>query len=863
MQNNKIIFGDWILMEKSSNEVSQALLDHPYIDGYGECRIIGTIYDENYKRLDQNIGYFSSDFINRGNISLYNGVVPATDNEIAMDMDTLTKLGYSFDLGQTIDVYYIDKSTNASSNPDNNKKKKEYMLTGIFKSYRTLWSEGDNIPGLIVSEEAYNEYGFQDANEYIYTLKSNIETDDYSLVYKGLKERSHETTTYNKNLYNYKLWDSPSTYNLVLFLIMSLGIISITFQMVSYAEKRKPYYYKLRGIGASMNQIRTIVTIECLTGTLTAAVFGIILSVVMGWGICKLISLKDGITNFFIIDSRLLLRVMLLTFLLLVLSVIIVQILSGRRRVTENSFELTSKKLQFIKHMRLKRGNLTRQFISRRNNTRMIQTIFSRLFIIGICVILILCVNQIYKPYIAYQASLKIPDFDGILQNDIDKFVYIVDNVKETTDNNGNTKLTQNGGFSLIQCYMNGRTNAIIGFDDAFMSTLNHQNGIQSIQYYDMESTRSIIQNNTSGYNVFCQRLYNVKIKKKDGVNLNGGSNKQYYLYVSQYNTITQDQYNDFKKEIPDALFNYEDYQSGKQVILFLNSYDFGSGEEYDNEICPGDTLYYHYLFHTVNPNNLPYYNAIENIKIAHSQNIRLDEIGRQCLNLTFKLANEACLQPTVAAVIKLTPDNRQYYESLLPQQGYYTVLGSEQLGRNLVENEYKAINELVDNPDCTYMYNRIQIMLNLNSEYNGTSNMISQLFSKYGVSYTGHFEEKQEARRNLLDAELLYGTAFAAILIVFLLIRSNMHQAELDNQSRRFKLLKNLGADKKTIYFIIILGFLRENIWAFLAVAMAIYLLKMIVPITLCFMVSVIVFALLLVIQTIISLVYVNNMGK
>ena len=99
LERNRESYGDWIMAEDTGE------LSHPYLSEKGYILTASEpCTDEDGISVGMYIGSISKEVLSFGRISFYEGRYPEKDNEIAADLMTLQKFGYSYELGQKITV---------------------------------------------------------------------------------------------------------------------------------------------------------------------------------------------------------------------------------------------------------------------------------------------------------------------------------------------------------------------------------------------------------------------------------------------------------------------------------------------------------------------------------------------------------------------------------------------------------------------------------------------------------------------------------------------------------------------------------------------------------------------------------------
>ena len=90
------------------------------------------LYDSEWNETKLHIGSMTDDFIKQGRLKLDEGRMPQNNDEIAMDWNTLLKLGYAGELGQKITIYYYRAD---NINYESDQRIETYTLVGIFQNY--------------------------------------------------------------------------------------------------------------------------------------------------------------------------------------------------------------------------------------------------------------------------------------------------------------------------------------------------------------------------------------------------------------------------------------------------------------------------------------------------------------------------------------------------------------------------------------------------------------------------------------------------------------------------------------------------------------------------------------------------------
>lgn len=141
-EQRKAMYGAWhIAIFDTNEETYQLLSEHATTESVGRMDVCGYVVKGNLNN-DVNtggyIGCIDSELSDMGNIELLYGRLPITDNEIAVEASVLTSMGYSYELGQEIELNFVggmDESENTSCC---------FVLCGVVKNYSAYWKTESN-----------------------------------------------------------------------------------------------------------------------------------------------------------------------------------------------------------------------------------------------------------------------------------------------------------------------------------------------------------------------------------------------------------------------------------------------------------------------------------------------------------------------------------------------------------------------------------------------------------------------------------------------------------------------------------------------------------------------------------------------
>ena len=291
MSSNKSRFGDWFICERSKKEANEILSTHNYLCEPVSAKSSVELYDSEWNETKLHIGSMTDDFIKQGRLKLDEGRMPQNNDEIAMDWNTLLKLGYAGELGQKITIYYYRAD---NINYESDQRIETYTLVGIFQNYTNIWQNGKMIPGALVTDEKLNDFDYKIDNLYLYGFKDSIRTSEYANVYKKIKEDIRCETVYNAAVYDYSPWKSATVYMYMYVVVMVIGILALSYQLIEYRNTRRKSYNMFSQMGMTKAGIRKMYITENAFILIPAGIIGILLALAVGHFTGQALEAKSG-----------------------------------------------------------------------------------------------------------------------------------------------------------------------------------------------------------------------------------------------------------------------------------------------------------------------------------------------------------------------------------------------------------------------------------------------------------------------------------------------------------------------------------------------------------------------------------------
>lgn len=168
-------YGEWDAAIYSPEPLSVSKDEH--IQDCGTAQVYGKLLDGGETVLT-GIGTLDESLLAIGHLAVQSGKFPTEDNEIAIEADILSSLGYDYELGQTLTLRILNREEEVVD--------RKYTLCGVLREYTDLWSTGTEkvtLAGACVTADAAKEIG--EVCSYQYFLSAEGE-EGYPL-YKELK----------------------------------------------------------------------------------------------------------------------------------------------------------------------------------------------------------------------------------------------------------------------------------------------------------------------------------------------------------------------------------------------------------------------------------------------------------------------------------------------------------------------------------------------------------------------------------------------------------------------------------------------------------------------------------------------------
>lgn len=397
--------------------------------------------------------------------------------------------------------------------------------------------------------------------------------------------------------------------------------------------------------------------------------------------------------------------------------------------------------------------------------------------------------------------------------------------------------------FSIInsQYMKNGNNNLISGISSEIIEGLNEISGIVSCDFSVYESERTWYWDNQDYHKMGADKYEKEKIITSGVAKTH--KDPEYgnrYMFATEYVKPTKQIYDIASKYIDKSNISYEDFESGKQIIVFIQDNCEGG---YDDTLKAGDTVYYNYynvpfgdcrsnIFdiekYPIYPFDIPFYTKYNNsgkIDLYVSEENSSESGAREHMlkgtqkGLEIETLFGACVSPKAAAVIKVTDEVKEDFNGIIPDYGYYTALASEELAEHALENQRDLMRritgeELTDGIDFELQYNQIKVNYDLTSTFSATNNKVALYFKSNNINYKSNVDSKNVYRTQLVNNILQYGITIIAVVIIQLLIMAIIIRNRIESRRDKFILLRRMGMTRGKVLSICMREAFRESLW-------------------------------------------------
>ena len=407
---------------------------------------------ENRRQTSVRIGALGETFAAENELGLYEGRLPETRDEIAMELNALQQLGLSYELGQEISFYLAEPVTEPAPAPEAEPgadaeepetilvlNRVTFTLCGTLERYTARWDGGGSLPGALITQEAYDSltmdkvaYDFgmlkpeytghsvwSFASELIDAVRASAQGTDGSLI-------ANEAAYYNP------FWGDPTLYRNMIAVLLLLCVSLVTYLMASYLTKRKRFFLRLREIGASTAEVWKMAAWECALAVVPAVLVGLAAAYALSLGAVFLMTRLTGFPWFYVFLWETLLRILLCVLVTFGVSLLAALLIFSGRGITEKRRGLSKRAAAVLRRRALKKSLQLgyRETLKRERMRHPLTTILRRLAAVLVCAVLVYSFDGISGAAKAYHTNFT--PFSGMRMTSVSLSCRVPNGPKKT-----------------------------------------------------------------------------------------------------------------------------------------------------------------------------------------------------------------------------------------------------------------------------------------------------------------------------------------------------------------------------------------------------------------------------------------------
>ena len=303
----EMTYGSWhVALIGADEETIDDLKNHATVESAGISQTYGMVLDTNNEELAK-IGTVDENTIKMENINLMEGHFPKHEGEVAIEMSSLTAMGYSNSIGQTISI-----PIRVKVRKDTKIVELDYTVVGIVQDYSTKLKgttpdKRDYVSFFVSDKDEVKQY--QSVGNFVCRLKKEfLKTDKELLQVKG-KYASLLTNNYTYfelgKESNHQLKVTNKQRRVILFASILVITLVASASFINYKKDQQANSSLLFKIGRDISNInrlmiREIVLITCAALIVGCGIGNII--ILIGIGAVKMLT-KNSISLVFPIRS--------------------------------------------------------------------------------------------------------------------------------------------------------------------------------------------------------------------------------------------------------------------------------------------------------------------------------------------------------------------------------------------------------------------------------------------------------------------------------------------------------------------------------------------------------------------------------
>lgn len=382
--------------------------------------------NENHRQTSVRIGSMPEAFAVENKLGLYEGRLPRTPNEIAMELGALQQLGLSYELGQELSFYLAEPVAEPAPTPEKSAdgekpetilvlNRVSFTLCGTLERYTARWDEGDSLPGALITGEAFDslsmdkrafDFGMlkpEYADHSVWSFASEL-IDAVRASAQGVEG----SLVANRAAYYNPFWGDPELYRNMIAVLLLLCVSLVTYLTAAYLTKRKRFFLRLREIGASTAEVWKMAAYECALAVLPAVLAGIAGAYALSLAAVFAMTRLSGFPWFYVFLWQTLLRILLCVLVTFGVSLLAALLIFSGRGISEKRRGLSKRAAAALRRRASKQSLRLgyRESLKRERIDHALTTVLRRLAAVLICAVLVYSFDAISGAAKAYHANL-------------------------------------------------------------------------------------------------------------------------------------------------------------------------------------------------------------------------------------------------------------------------------------------------------------------------------------------------------------------------------------------------------------------------------------------------------------------------
>lgn len=268
-QHRKQTYGAWnAAVYNTTDQVIEEISNHAIVEQVGEMDICGSAVDAEGVGIGM-VGYADDAVQSMGRLTLLDGHFPTEPDEIAVEEFCLTQIGYSYELGQTIQISLMYKDQNGAFCLAQH----SFTLCGVVRNYSAQWkTDQSSVISFFVTDSFSNTYPSFSKNLFVELQQKYFESVT-DLAYIVGHDGNFVINDYTYLAYSNQ--NEPASSRMIFqIIILLVGGLAIIVLINNELSRRQTSYTIMRILGASRLQIVQMFLKEKVPGLLVACVLG-------------------------------------------------------------------------------------------------------------------------------------------------------------------------------------------------------------------------------------------------------------------------------------------------------------------------------------------------------------------------------------------------------------------------------------------------------------------------------------------------------------------------------------------------------------------------------------------------------------